>query len=185
MNYKPLLKAAPSPIVCRERKDQPQPDKLPGLSCLERPAIQTPLDAGPSFRLRGHSAVALRILRGSISRPRDAVSQLPSCALRDLRQPRIAAHLRRTRAGRNRAARTDPRAPSPPLRALPAQVFFRAAAAPRRAFGSNRAKQVALGRIRAMRISPSMKFTQRPWSIQQHQIKRAAHSVAAPIGGTL
>jgi hypothetical protein len=143
IKYKLLLIAARSPMLCGERADRNQPDKLPGLSQCEYPAFQTTVGAGPSLRFRGHFAVALRIVRGAILRAADAVSHLFQCALRNLRQFRIAAHLRRTRSWRDRDSRPHPRAPRAALRTLPPQVFFRKTAAPRRAFRGTRAKQVA------------------------------------------
>jgi len=51
-----------SPTLVKEKADQHEPDKLPGLSQFELPAFQTPVGAGLSLQSLGHPAVALRVL---------------------------------------------------------------------------------------------------------------------------
>ena len=122
--------------------------------------------------------MALRSLRRAILRTPDAVSHVSVRALRNLRQPGIAAYLGRPRSRRHRESRAPPRAPRVTLPTLSAQVFFRKAAAPRRAFGSNRAKQVALGRIRDARFA-IVETHAAPLGQVAAPVKRAARSVAA------
>jgi hypothetical protein len=129
-------------MLSGERRDRNQLDKLPGLSQYQQPAFQTPFGPRLSLQRCGHSAVALRIVRDAISRPPDAVSHLLLRALRDLRQPRIAAHRRRARAGRDGDSLADARAPRAALRTLPPQIFFRKTAATRRAISGPRAERV-------------------------------------------
>ena len=143
MEYKLLLSAARSPMLCEERSDRNQPDKLPGLSQCEYPAIQTPVDARLSLRRCGPSAVALRGLRLAVLCAPDAVSHVFVRALRNLRQPGIAAHFRRPRSRYDRIPRPYPGAPRAALPTLPSQVFFGAPLASRRTQRSGRANQIA------------------------------------------
>src|SRR6267154_2770022 len=46
-------------MLCMERRDRNELDKLSGLSCFEKPALQAPVGAGLSVWFRGHFAVAL------------------------------------------------------------------------------------------------------------------------------
>ena len=150
IEYKLLLRAAPSPMLCEESSDRNQPDKLPGLSQCQYPAIQTPVSAGLSFWPCGNATVALRGLRVAILRAPDAVSHVSVRALRNLRQPGVATHLRRARSRHDRISRPYPGAPRATLPTLPPQVFFSAPVAPRRAKRRPRAHQVD-GAIRGCR----------------------------------
>jgi hypothetical protein len=150
IEYKPLLGAARSPMLCEESSDRNQPDKLPGLSQCEYPAIQTPVTAGLSFWLCGDATVALRSLRFAVLCAPNAVSHVLVRALRNLRQPGIATHLRRARSRHDGISRPYPGAPRTALPTLPPQVFFGAPAAPRRAKRRPRAHQVD-GTIRGCR----------------------------------
>jgi hypothetical protein len=119
---------------------------------FEEPAFQTPVGAGLPLWFRGDPAVALRVLPGAISRPPDAISYILVRALRDLRQPRIAAHRCRARAGRNCDFRTDPRASGAALRTVPAQVFFRATVAKAKAARGGGEGQLGRAAHRAFRV---------------------------------
>ena len=143
IEYKLLLRAAPSPMLCEESSDRNQPDKLPGLSQCQYPAIQTPVSAGLSFCPCGNATVALRGLRVAILCAADAVSDVFVRALRTLRQLGIAAHLCRARPRRDGESRAPPRAPRVALQTLPPQVFFSKTAAPGKPLGSNCTQQVA------------------------------------------
>src|SRR5258708_29542890 len=70
-----------APILCKERRDRNEPDKLSGLPHCEWPAFPATFSAGLSLRFRGHFAVALRGLRAAVLRASDAVSDDALCAL--------------------------------------------------------------------------------------------------------
>ena len=139
IKYKLLLIPPRSPMLCGERSDRNQPAKLPALPYVEYPAFPAPVGARLSLRFRGRPAVALRSVRGAILRATDAVPHILLRALRNLRQPGIAAHLRRVRSRRDRVSRANPGASRVALRALPSQIFLDKATAPRRAQHRSRA----------------------------------------------
>src|SRR5260370_26138513 len=116
-----------------ERADRNRADKLSGLSQREYPALQTPVGAGPSLCFRGTPSLALRSLRGAILFTLVAVSHAPVRALQNLRQFGITAHLCGAHHRRDFHCWTLTRNPRAALRTLPAQIFFRAPASPRRA----------------------------------------------------
>src|SRR5258708_6283342 len=130
-------------MLSRERRDRNRPDRLSGLSQRESPALQTPVGAGPSLCFRGNPSLALRSLRGAILFTLVAVSHAPVRALQNLRQFGIAARLRGAHYRHDFRHRTFTGIPGVALRPLPAQIFFRAPALPRRATSSRRPKQVA------------------------------------------
>src|SRR5258706_6769253 len=132
-------------MLSTERRDRNQPDKLSGLSQREYPALQTPFGAGLSLRLCGNPSLALRSLRDAILFALAAVSYFLVRALRHLRQPGIAAHLRGAHHRSDFHHRTFTGNPGVALRPLPSQIFFRPPASPRRAPSSNRAERIARG----------------------------------------
>jgi hypothetical protein len=80
-------------MLCEEKDDRKPLVSLPSLSCLEDAAVEAPVGDGSSFWIWGHLAVALRNVRNAVLRAGDAGAPSFVCALRDLRQWGIAAHL--------------------------------------------------------------------------------------------
>jgi hypothetical protein len=132
-----------SPTLGAKKGDQYRTDYLPGVPFFEHPAFQAPVGAGLSIQRRGRPAVALRNLPHAISRAAHADSHFALRALRELRQPRIAAHLRGARAWRARSFWANPEIAGAALRSLPSQIFFRAAVATPNTSCDGRAKRVA------------------------------------------
>lgn len=147
-----------SPTLGTERTDQHWLDKLPGLSRLKHPAFQAPVGARLSLQRRGRPAVALRNLPDAISRAAPAASHFVLCPLRELRQPGIAAHLRRSRARRGRGTWTDPEIASTALRTLPSQILFRATVATRKTPCGARGRRVILSTENVPRQSPRRRY---------------------------
>jgi hypothetical protein len=87
--------------ACEKNDDRKPPVSLPSLSCLEDAALEAPVGDGSSLWIWGRFAVALRSVRNAVLCARDAGAQLFLCALRDLRQWRIATHLRGARSRDN------------------------------------------------------------------------------------
>jgi hypothetical protein len=110
--------------ACERNDDRKPPVSLPSLSCLEDAALEAPVGNGSSFWIWGRVAVALRSVRNAVLRARDAGAPSFLCALRDLRQWGITAHLRgaRSRDDCNSLASTADSGVA--MRAVPAQVFF-------------------------------------------------------------
>src|SRR5229473_1351886 len=129
-------------MLSTERRDRNRPDRLPGLSQREYPALQTPFDAGLSLCFRGNPSLALRSLRGAILFAFAAVSYSDVRALQHLRQPGIATHLRGAHHRRDFHHRTLTEIPGVALCTLPSQIFFRAPASPRRTTSSVGAKRI-------------------------------------------
>src|SRR5260370_9979004 len=130
-------------MLCRERRERNQPDRLSGLSQREYPALQTPFGAGLSLRLRGNPSLALRSLRDAILFAIAAVSHSEVRALQNLRQPGIAAYLRGAHHRSDFLRRTLTGIPGVALCPLPSQIFFRAPASPRRPSCTVRPKRIA------------------------------------------
>jgi hypothetical protein len=122
---------------------QYRPDYLSGLLCHKHPALQAPMDVGLSLRSCWRPALALPNLPHAISRAALAASHFVLCSLRELRQPRIAAHLRGARAWRACCLWADPEIAGAAVRPLPSQIFFPAAAATANTSCDGRAKRVA------------------------------------------
>jgi hypothetical protein len=108
-----------SPTLGAKKGDQYRTDYLPGVPFFEHPAFQAPVGAGLSIQRCGRPAVALRNLPHAISRAALAASHFALRALRELRQPRIAAHLRGARAWRACCFWADPEIAGAALRSLP------------------------------------------------------------------
>src|SRR6267154_2728678 len=145
-------------MLCRERRDRNQPDKLSGLSQREYPALQTPFGAGPSLRLRRNPSLALRSLRDAILFAFAAVSHAHVRALQHLRQPGIATHLCGAHHRSDFHHRTFTGNPGAALRPLPSQIFFRPPASLRRTFSSVGAKRIARGTENVPRESPLPRY---------------------------
>src|SRR6266436_7963777 len=120
--------------------------------------LQTPFGAGLSLCFRGNPSLALRSLRDAILFALAAVSYSDVRALRNLRQPGIAAHLRGAHHRSDFHHRTFTGNPGVALCPLPSQIFFRPPPSPRRTSSSVGAKRIARGTKNVPRESPLPRY---------------------------
>jgi hypothetical protein len=108
-----------------------QPVDVPRLSCCEGPAFETPVGSGLFVGCGGNFAVALRDVRNAIPSAARAVAEFGLRALQNVRELRIAANLTGICSRHHIHGRASAEDSSVALSAMPAQVFFREAAAER------------------------------------------------------
>jgi len=142
------------PILSWENAHRNQPVDVPGLSYCEGAAFPTPQHSGLSIWRGGSFTLALRGLRNAISRAPRAVAQHALRALRPLRKPGAATDFAGLCSGDHLAGGAGVADSGAALRSLPAQIFFRKAAATRKRKRPNCAGRLIPGNSKLKSLAP-------------------------------